>query len=57
MCNLNLIILTYPLYSYSVDNLEKFVNDFMSGAIESYMKSEPIPEDSGEAVKVAIADL
>ena len=36
----------------SVENLEKFVNDFLDGKIKPYLKSEPIPEDNSGPVKV-----
>lgn len=30
---------------FSVENLQKFVSDYLEGALEPYLKSEPIPED------------
>lgn len=38
-----------------VENLEKFVHDFLDGKLEPYIKSEPIPEDNTSYVKVAVA--
>ncbi|XP_050538934.1 protein disulfide-isomerase A3 [Daktulosphaira vitifoliae] len=40
---------------FSVENLEKFINDFQNGNLEPYIKSEPIPEDNSSPVKVAVA--
>ncbi|XP_022169601.1 protein disulfide-isomerase A3 [Myzus persicae] len=40
---------------FSVENLEKFVNDFQDGNLEPYIKSESIPEDNTTPVKVAVA--
>ncbi|KAF2155386.1 disulfide-isomerase [Myriangium duriaei CBS 260.36] len=36
-------------------NIEKFVNDFVSGAIEPSIKSEPIPESNDGPVTVIVA--
>lgn len=35
-----------------MDNLEKFVNDFLDGKLEPYLKSEPVPASNDEPVKV-----
>lgn len=41
---------------FSVDNLEKFVNAFVEGKLEQFLKSEEEPEDNDTAnVKVAVA--
>ena len=40
---------------YSVENVEKFVRDLVQGALEPYLKSEPIPESNNEPVKVVVA--
>ncbi|KHJ94193.1 protein disulfide-isomerase domain protein [Oesophagostomum dentatum] len=40
---------------FSVDNLKAFVEDLLAGKLEPYMKSEPIPEDTGAPLKVAVA--
>ena len=45
-------MLILNLLRSSMDNLEKFINDFLDGKIEPYLKSEPIPEDNDEYVKV-----
>lgn len=37
---------------FSPENLEKFVNDFLGGKLESYIKSEPIPTSDDGDVKV-----
>jgi len=39
---------------FSMDNLEKFVNDFLDGKVEPYLKSEPVPEDNDGPVKVVV---
>ncbi|CAH1796207.1 unnamed protein product [Owenia fusiformis] len=38
----------------SIDTFEKFVNDFLDNKLEPYIKSEPIPENSENAVKVVV---
>lgn len=35
--------------------LESFANDVLEGTLEPYLKSEPIPENNEEPVKVAVA--
>ncbi|WAR00552.1 PDIA3-like protein [Mya arenaria] len=40
---------------FSMDNLEKFVNDLLDGKLEAYMKSEAVPDNTQNAVKVAVA--
>jgi len=40
---------------FSVETAPKFVNDFLSGSIEAYIKSEPIPEKNDGPVKVVVA--
>uniref|UniRef100_A0A1B6EMG6 Protein disulfide-isomerase n=1 Tax=Cuerna arida TaxID=1464854 RepID=A0A1B6EMG6_9HEMI len=40
---------------FSVENFEKFLNDFKNGNLEPYLKSEPVPEDNSGPVKVAVA--
>lgn len=42
--------------TFSVDNLEKFANDFFDGKLKPYIKSEPIPESNDEPVKVVVGD-
>lgn len=40
---------------FSVEALEKFVQDLLDNKIEPYLKSEPIPESNDAPVKVAVA--
>ncbi|XP_067934993.1 protein disulfide-isomerase A3-like [Watersipora subatra] len=40
---------------FSMDNFEKFLNDFLDGKLEEYLKSEDVPDNSGNAVKVVVA--
>ncbi|XP_050314144.1 protein disulfide-isomerase A3 [Anthonomus grandis grandis] len=40
---------------FSVDNLLAFVNDFLEGSLEPYIKSEPIPETQEGSVITAVA--
>ena len=40
-------------YAFSVDNLEKFTNNFLDGKLKPYIKSEPVPESNDEPVKVS----
>nr|XP_034172129.1 protein disulfide-isomerase A3 [Osmia lignaria] len=40
---------------FSVDAFETFLKDLEAEALESYLKSEPIPEDNSGHVKVAVA--
>lgn len=40
---------------FSMDNFEEFVTDFMADKLEPYLKSEDVPEDNSEAVKVVVA--
>jgi len=40
---------------YSVANLEQFARDLDAGALEQYLKSEPIPESNDEAVVTVVA--
>jgi len=39
---------------FSMDTFEQFLNDFLDDKIEPYLKSEAIPDNSKEAVKVAV---
>lgn len=39
---------------YRVENLNAFVNDLDEGALEPYVKSEPIPEPNDGPVIVAV---
>lgn len=38
-----------------LDTLEQFVKDILDNKLEPYLKSEPIPENNDEAVKIAVA--
>jgi protein disulfide isomerase family A protein 3 len=40
---------------FSVQSLEKFANDLLDGKLEPYLKSEPIPTNTDEKVKVVVA--
>nr|CAG4648580.1 EOG090X0438 [Polyphemus pediculus] len=40
--------------AFSVENLEKFLSDLQEGKLEAYLKSEPIPDNSGP-LKTAVA--
>lgn len=39
---------------FSVDNLKAFVQQYLDGELEIYVKSEPIPEDNSGPVKVVV---
>lgn len=41
---------------FSMDNLEKFATAFMAGELTPYLKSEAIPDNSAEDVKVVVAN-
>merc|ERR1712038_9806 len=40
---------------FSMDALKKFLGEFQAGSLEPHMKSEPLPDNSGSGVKVAVA--
>lgn len=40
---------------FSVETLEKFLNDIKANKLEPYLKSEPIPEDNSGPVTIAVA--
>lgn len=43
----------FSILNFSMDNLEKFVDDILNDKLEPYMKSEPVPDNSDpEKVKV-----
>lgn len=42
------------IFCCSVENLQKFLEDVREGKLEAYMKSEPLPDNSG-ALKTAVA--
>lgn len=37
---------------HSVDNLKRFVQQYIDGELEVYVKSEPVPDDNSGPVKV-----
>ena len=46
------VLLQNFILSFSVANLEKFVNNFVDGKLKPYIKSEPVPENNDGPVKV-----
>jgi protein disulfide-isomerase A1 len=42
-------------FEINAQNLEDFLKEWASGKIKTYFKSQPLPEDNGEATKVAVA--
>ncbi|XP_062516317.1 protein disulfide-isomerase A3-like [Corticium candelabrum] len=40
---------------FSVDNFRAFVQQYLDGGVEPYIKSEPIPETNDDPVKVVVA--
>jgi len=40
---------------FSMDTFKAFLDDLKAGKLEPYMKSEPLPDNSGTGVKVAVA--
>ncbi|XP_003739872.1 protein disulfide-isomerase A3 [Galendromus occidentalis] len=40
---------------FSIENLEKFVKDYLDGKLLPHLKSEKVPEDNDGPVKVAVA--
>jgi len=40
---------------FSIDTFQTFLNDLQAGALEPYLKSEPIPESNTGNVKIAVA--
>ena len=36
----------------SMDTFEQFVRDMLDGKVEAYLKSEPVPENNDQPVKV-----
>lgn len=41
---------------FNVENLKQFVQQYFDGALESYVKSEPVPADNSGPVKVSLPD-
>ena len=48
---------TLSFSSHSVDNLKAFIQQYLDGELEIYVKSEPIPEDNSGPVKVCVIFL
>ena len=46
--------MSYFYVFISMATFEKFLNDFLDGNVEEYMKSEPVPDNSENAVKVRV---
>jgi protein disulfide isomerase family A protein 3 len=44
----------FVLKDFSLENFEKFVLDFLNDKLEPYMKSEEIPADNSQPVKVVV---
>jgi len=42
-------------FELTVANMVEFLQDWANGKIRSYLKSEPVPEDTGDAVKIVVA--
>ncbi|KAL0278929.1 UNVERIFIED_CONTAM: hypothetical protein PYX00_000607 [Menopon gallinae] len=40
---------------FSMENLEKFLNDLKDDKLEPFLKSEPVPDDNDGPVKIAVA--
>lgn len=41
---------------FSVENLEKFLEEYLAGNVKAHLKSEPVPETNDGPVKVAVAE-
>jgi len=39
---------------FNVENLEQFVHDFKDGKLQPFLRSDPIPEEDGDHVKVVV---
>lgn len=37
---------------HSVDSLKSFIEQYLAGELEVYIKSEPLPEDNDKPLKV-----
>ncbi len=42
---------------WRVENLEKFARDLVAGNLVPYLKSEPVPTENPDAVKVRLTKL
>jgi protein disulfide isomerase family A protein 3 len=45
----------FVLKDFSIEGFEIFISDVLEGAIEPYLKSEPVPENNDQSLKVAVA--
>jgi protein disulfide isomerase family A protein 3 len=45
----------YMTDEFSPENLKKFVDDVLAGKLQAYLKSEAVPENNNEPVKVVVA--
>lgn len=41
---------------FSIENLEKFLENYIAGKVKAHLKSEPVPEKNDGPVKVAVAE-
>lgn len=41
---------------FSIENLEKFLENYIAGKVKAHLKSEPLPEKNDGPVKVAVAE-
>jgi protein disulfide isomerase family A protein 3 len=45
----------YPMYSeFSMDNLRKFAEDFLAEKVDTYMKSESVPDNTNQPVMTVV---
>jgi len=42
--------------TFTPENVQQFVNDFLAGKLKNYVKSEPIPTNSNEPVSVVVGE-
>jgi protein disulfide isomerase family A protein 3 len=49
-------LLSLYTYHFLVDNVKEFVNDYVAGKLKPYIKSEPVPAESNDAVKVVVGE-
>jgi len=40
---------------FNLENLEKFIDNYLGGKLEPYLKSEAIPDDNSQPVKIVVA--
>ena len=46
----------YLKTNVEVDQIESWINDFKDGKVSPYKKSQPIPSENNEPVKVVVAE-